>query len=444
MSFKNYVKRILPSPILIPLQKLHARIIDRRRLVYEKNLIEAQPELHRKALEKVNAKKGPIDIVFFALSDSAWKYDELYRRMEADDRFNPTILVCPIVNYGRENMLRRMNNCYDLFKQRGYNVIKSYDIETDKYIDVRSVLHPDVIFYTNPYEGFIDDRYYIEQFTDILTVYVSYAYPNSKKTYLNYDLLLHNIVWRRYVEHPCEVIDAKKVSRNHGINVIYSGYPGIDPLIKKGEVYTDVWKIKNRKIKRLIWAPHHTITDYVPVFYSTFLFYYDFMLEMAQKYKEHIQIAFKPHPLLRNRLELMWGRDKTIEYYKKWESLPNGMLCDSAYVDLFMTSDAMIHDSGSFIGEYLHTKKAAMYLSNGIPFNDQYNELAHKCLENYYIGRNKQDIEKFIINLIKGKDPLKEKREEFFKKELLPPNGKLASENILDDLIKELRPAKPQ
>ncbi|MDE7089874.1 MAG: CDP-glycerol glycerophosphotransferase family protein, partial [Prevotella sp.] len=276
-------------------------------------------------------------------------------------------------------------------------------------------------------------------FRDILTVFVSYAFPNTKHISMGYDLLLHNLVWRRYVEHPLEEIDAKKISRNHGSNIIYSGYPGIDRFIKNEENYSDVWILKNRNVKRIIWAPHHTITDYAFVSYSTFLDYHDFMLEMAHKYDGQIQIAFKPHPLLKNRLDLIWGEDRTKEYYKEWNNLQNGLLNDGAYEDLFMTSDAIIHDSGSFIGEYLFTRKPAMYLSNGRPFNEQYNQLAQKCLDNYYIGRSKEDIEKFIIDVIEGKDPLKEKREIFDYKELLPPNGKLASENIMDDLIKELR-----
>lgn len=443
MSIKNIIKKLIPSPILLSFQKIHWIIEKNRRKRLEPKLIKAQPALHRKAVEKLRAKQSPINVVFFAISDAAWKYDVLYNMMVADTRFNPTILACPTVNYGKENMIKKMDKCYNLFKNRGYNVIRSYNVETDTYVDVRKDLSPDIIFYCNPYEGLIDDRYFIKKFTDVLTVYAPYYILESSPASFPYtfDLILHNLVWKYYLEYPLFQKYAIASSRCKGRNTVVTGYPGADRFIKKGEQFSDVWKIKDKKIKRIIWAPHHTITDYAFVTYSTFLDYYKFMLAMAHKYEGQIQIAFKPHPLLKNRLELMWGQQKTNEYYNKWASLPNGMLNDSAYEDMFMTSDAIIHDCATFIGEYLFTKKPAMFLSNGRSFDTQYNEFAQKCLENYYIGKNKNDIENFIVNLINEIDSLKGKREKFYEEVLVAPNGKLASENIIEDIINELRPS---
>lgn len=435
MGLKNYIKKNFPPAILSLLQKLHSKIEEKK----DKELIIGQSKLHRKAVEKIRAKKGPLNVVFFAIFDSVWKYDLLYQLMEKDDRFNPVILVCPVVNYGRENMLSNMNKCYDLFSQKGYKVIRSYNEESDTYVDVRTELSPDVIFYTNPYKGLIDDRYYIKNYLDILTVYVSYNFPNAKSQDFNYGQLLHNLVWRRYVETRGELNTANTYPKNINLNARYTGYPGIDVFLNKNARFKDEWKIKDGNVKRIIWAPHHTITEYAAVFYSTFLDYCEYMFEIAEKYEGKIQICFKPHPLLKNRLEKLWGKDKTQLYYTRWQNLRNGMVNDGDYEDLFMTSDAIMHDCGSFIGEYLYCRKPAMYLSNGKSFLEQYNELANKCLENYYIGKNKDDIKKFIENVIDGIDPLKEKREEFFLKELLPPSGRFASENIIEDLIKELK-----
>lgn len=440
MSIKQTIKRILPSFILKPLQRVYHPIAVRRRIREENKLIAQAKPLHEQAVERVRKKEGPLNVVFFALMDSVWKYDVLYRLMEKDPRFNPTILVCPVVNYGRDNMFMNMERCYNLFKSRGYNVIRSYTSATDKYVDVREELKPDVIFYTNPYRGLIDDRYYITQFPDILTCYVPYYIRESNNPQISYNALFQNLLWKLYLETDYAQSVACANSRIQGRNVEVSGYPGIDQYIDRRYNPKDNWKIKDRKVKRIIWAPHHTITDYTAVFYSTFLLYFDVMLELAKKYKDKIQITFKPHPLLKNRLDLMWGKEKTLEYYEKWKNLENGMLNDGAYEDLFLTSDAIIHDSGSFIGEYLYTGKPAMFLTNGIDFKAQYNEFAQECLQQYYLGKNKEDIEKFLIDLINGKDSLKEKRINFLKTKLMPPNGKLASENIIDNLVKELIP----
>lgn len=440
MSIKQTLKRILPDFILKPLQKIHYVAVNRERLIEEGKLIAQTKTLQEQALEKVRKKKGPLNVVFFALMDSVWKYDELYQLMEKDTRFNSTILVCPVVTYGRDNMLMNMDKCYNLFKSRGYNVIRSYNSQTDKYIDVREELKPDIIFYTNPYEGLIDDRYYITQFPEVLSCYVPYYMSEANHPQISYNTLFQNLLWRFYLETEYAHNVACINSRIKGRNVVVSGYPGIDKFIYKKYLPKDNWKIKDNKVKRIIWAPHHTITDYTFVSYSTFLYYYDFMFELANKYKNKIQITFKPHPLLKNRLDLMWGKEKTLEYYEEWKNLENGMLNDGAYEDLFLTSDVIIHDSGSFIGEYLYTGKPAMFLSNGRDFKVQYNAFAQECLKHYYIGKNKEDIEIFIVNLINGKDMLKEKRNLYLKNKLMPPNGKLASENIIDNLVKELIP----
>lgn len=434
MAIKETLKDKLPSFILDPLLKIHLKYLKHQELVS----IRKQPALHAEALAKVKEKKGPVNVVFLALFDSVWKYDDVYRIMRDDPRFNPVILVCPVVNYSRENMLSNMNNCYNLFKSRGYDVVKSYDEAADTYVDLRNDLKPDIIMYTNPYPGLIDNRYFIHNFPDILTIYVNYYYDQSTNLPVACDLLLHNLVWKRYCENQDLLDDCRRVMRNKGRNAVYTGFPGTDSFIEKGVTRKDVWKIKDRNVKRIIWAPHHTISDYTSVNYSTFLTYYDFMFELADKYRDSIQICFKPHPLLKNRLVMEWGEDKTREYYSKWENLPNGMLNDSAYEDLFMTSDAIIHDCGSFIAEYLYTKNPSMYLTNGLSFKQQYNRFAIKCLDNYYIGRSKEDVETFVKNLISGTDPMKEDRHKFVNGQLMPPNGKLASENIVDDIVREL------
>lgn len=404
-------------------------------------MISEAPELHQKAIDRIRAGKGPINVIFFAIFDSVWKYDELYRLMEADERFNPVILVCPVVNYGEENMRRNMQACYSLFKSRGYNVIKAIDDQTGEYVDVRRDLDVDVIFYTNPYKGLIDDRYYIDKFTDILTCYSNYYFGGEDKdTFYQYQMLLSNLLWRKYIESGFYWKIAEQYAPAKTRNIRIVGYSGIDKYIKPIYHPKDVWKIKDRKIKRFIWAPHHTISDYTIVYYSTFLSYFDFMFEIAEKYKDRIQICFKPHPLLKNRLEIEWGKEKTELYYRKWKDLENGDLNDGSYEDLFLTSDAILHDCGSFIFEYLVTGKPAMHLSNGIPYSEQYNDLAQEALSNYYIAKDKEDIERFINMIIDGKDDKKERRLRFVKDYLTPPNGKLASENIIDDLVKELRP----
>lgn len=391
---------------------------------------------HQRALRKLKNKES-IKCVFFALFDSVWKYEDIYQLMLDNPRFNPVILVCPIVNYGKDNMIQRMKETYDFFVKKGYNVIKSYDEVTDTYVDVRKDINPDIIFYTNPYHNLIDIRYFITNYRDVLTVYVPYSINNSCAYEANYNLILYNLLWRYYLPTIYHQNYSVRYARNKGVNTVVSGYPGIEPLIDSHNPSNSEWKIKdNPDIKKVIWAPHHTIEPVGVVYYSCFLEYCDFMLELAQKYKEKVQFVFKPHPLLKNKLYIKWGKEKTDDYYSRWNTMPNTNLNDGDYEDLFLTSDAMIHDSGSFISEYLYVNKPVMRTLNGIDESDKQNGFSLECISNHYLGHNKQEIEQFIQNVIDGVDPLKEKRTKFINEVLMPKGS--PSQNIIDDILSSI------
>ena len=422
------------SWIIHPLIRYNGMIEEKKRKSQWMNYIKSAPELHKEALKRLKSKEGKINCVFFALYDSVWKYDGVYKLLSNDSRFNVTVLICPIVNYGKKHMEDEMERCFKTMSQKGYHTIRAYNKQNNSYIDVKKELQPDIIFYTNPYKGLIDDRYYIDKFLDILTVYVPYHFSNNNDFQMFNNLPFHNLVWRIYIETE----DHKNIYINHeflkGVNTVTTGYPGIESLIfKESNKIFNYWKNKN-KVK-IIWAPHHTIHPVGNVNFSCFIKYAVFMLQMAKKYSKDIDIAFKPHPLLKNKLIEEWGEDQTKEYYHQWETMPNTILQEGEYINLFLTSDAMIHDSGSFLIEYLYTKKPVMRTMNDVDPKTMYNDFALHALDFYYKGYNENDIEQFIKNVIAGVDPLKDKREKFVREHLLPPNGKLPSENIVNDII---------
>ena len=119
--------------------------------------------------------------------------------------------------------------------------------------------------------------------------------------------------------------------------------------------------------------------------------------------------------------------------------MSNGMLCESDYVDLFLTSDAMIHDSGSFLIEYVYVNKPVQRIIANPEARNDFNSIGKKCFDVHYLAQQESDVENFILNVINDVDPLKEKRALLLKDELMPPNGMLASENIYNYLCKQLK-----
>ena len=389
------------------------------------------PKYHREALSKLK-NKSVLRCAFFVSELADWKCESVYRLMLDHPRFHPMILICPVVHLGEDMMASEMKRCEDYFSSNGYDFICAYDKQNNTYYDVKR-LKADLIFYTTPYVGQSSPLYFILNNLDVLGIYIPYGIANNIELSYTYDLLFHNLLWRYYVETEDHMAYLKKTSRCHGRNGVITGFPAIENLIDHHKPSFSSWKSSNPELKRVIWAPHHTIEPEGSVSYSCFLTYAEFMIHIAEKYMDSVQLVFKPHPLLRQKLELMWGKAQTDSYYRKWAEMPNTSLAEDDYVDLFLTSDAMIHDSGSFLAEYLYVNKPVMRTLNDIPIEKLYNSFALKCLDHYYFAHDGEDIEVFIQNVINGIDPLKEQRTKFID-EVLMPKG-LPSQNIISDIL---------
>lgn len=391
---------------------------------------------YNKAL-KILKRKDQIKVVFLLIHDSSWKYEGVYRLMEKNERYTPIIVVCPFIIHGEDHMHRSMYHTYESFRIGGYNVLMSFQEKTGKWLDVKKELQPDLVFFTNPY-NITTSEYLIHNYLNILTCYVPYGFKVSYLYEAHYNLPMQNLVWKFFLETEIHKKLSKRYSTNDSKNTLVTGYPGMDNFLHYDNHPTDVWKVKDKNVKRIIWAPHHSVSGMEgKLDYSTFLDFSEFMFELANRFHDQIQIAFKPHPLLRVNLskEQFWGKQKTDEYYKKWSDLSNGQLNEGEYLDLFYTSDGMIHDSGSFLVEYLYTKKPVMFLWKDDFIPERFNEVGKMTLTKLYRGNDKNDIEKFICDIIiNGNDSLKEERIQFFNTVITPPNQVSASENIFNFL----------
>ena len=413
------IKNLLPSAVYKQLSKLS----------YNYHLKRA-PFKHKKALKRVRGK-GKIKVVFFALHASIWKYDKLYKRMLEHPNFEPLILVCPVVNYGKENMLQEMDNCYKMLQAKNYNVLRSFDVKTNIYVDVKKSLQPDIIFYTNPYGGLIDERYYITKFPDILTCYVPYSSMIiQSKTQFNKHLC--NLLWKSFVENNYSLEMSKKHMPNKGQNVVVSGFPSLDELLDKSYQPINIWK--HYQSIKVIWAPHHTIEGTESINFSNFFQFAEFMVQLTQKYQDEIQIAFKPHPLLYVKLCKIWGKEKTDIYYANWIDKPNVQFENGDYIDLFITSDAMIFDSCSFINEYLYTQKPSLFITNDV-VKSQLNDYGLDAYECHQKACSEKDIIEFIESLINHKpDPMAKQKQLYYEKYISMFDEKPASERIISEI----------
>lgn len=395
---------------------------------------------HELTLKKI-CNKNKLKIVFLVFQKSVWKVDAVFKRMQQDPYFEPEILVCPYIQYGDERMYEDMEKAYLFFKNKGYPVTKSQKADR-KWVKLEEI-KPDMVFFTNPHNLTMPE-YYEEAYLNYLSCYVPYFFltttcEDDQSIYNDY---FHNAMWKIFMPHQFSMDRASNVSSIKGVNTLMTGYPACEGLVDEEKTTVNVWKKQLKKKKKIIFAPHHTIFEDAFQL-SNFLTVAEIMVELAIEHKEVVQWSFKPHPILKSKLYLhpLWGNQKTDMYYDFWKNKEYTQLDEGEYTDLFLGSDSIIHDCGSFIAEYLFVEKPCAYLEfNGESQLKSINNFGKYALEAYEKIRCKDDLVGFVAAVAKGssavnschKDFVKHYIQQFYK--MNRPSTK-----ILNHLIKSIK-----
>ena len=371
-------------------------------------------------------KKDKIKVLFVLTELGPWKTEILYLAMLQHPRFEP---VLGVTTSPEDASFRKPLEDYLNIKKYEWKSIYGRTISED--------IKPDIIFYQKPYYSAYNEDIRYDRHWNALFCYVYYAF-NSVELDFATNVGLYNFAWQIYYENEMSAQCRRPLMKNKGKNIVVTGMPIQDMLLKPKSDFDDPWK-QLGQLKRIIYAPHHTIGDihFDGIEFSTFLSNADAMLEFAMKYKNKVQWAFKPHPLLYKNLVTVWGEERTNHYYQQWASLPNTQLELGRYEALFKYSDAMIHDCASFTIEYHYTLNPVLYLIKDEHHAYCLNTFATKAFDLHYKASNKIEIEKFIQNVIEDKDPMRMKREQFYNECLLPPNGKTSCQNIINAILGE-------
>ena len=384
------------------------------------------PRLHSEIFGKEKIK-----VVFFPINIGMWKNDYLFDLMLKHPRFDPCVVSFFVPTDSWDYQLRNQHEMQLFFESKGYPYYNMYDPATRKWFDIEN-FQPDLIFYAQG-AGVGIDRYNIKALWHrCIFYYIPYCFQLENQTQ-GYNTLLDNICEAFFV--PAEFYKRYYSSFfwNKAKNVVVTGYPLFDYLRSSEKIISSMWKCGDGR-KRIIWAPHHSISDNDILNCSNFLDIADDMVKLAQHYKDRIEFVFKPHPRLRPKLEEIpeWGAERTAQYYNLWKSMENTNYIDGEYYDLFRSSDAMIHDSSSFIVEYLVTEKPVMFVlkPGGGP---NLNEYAQSFFNHHYIGSTIDEIKSFINQVVlDGNDVRKEERQRFVRNQLQELGNTSVARNIFD------------
>ena len=397
--------------------------------IIDKKYLEAYFEYRNKAvfanLVKKYKKKGIIKVAFLHQYATGTQAYPIFDKMLASDIFNPYWIVNPDVLRSKNNFDYQYRRTKDtlIAKYGKERVLDGYDYQKNKYIDYTNSF--DLATTTNPYEAMANKLFKIEYWTSIVPMfYISYFYMGRCfVTIDNLKSLQFSYFWKVFSENNYVKELAKKYQLVKGKNIDVVGYAKMDAL--------SFVKVKKRNRKRVIIAPHHSIEEN-EMSCGAFLQFSDVILELPKKYP-NIDFVYRPHPLLEEKLNKIWGNEKTKSWLEKILSYPNvEYSVEGEYFDLFVNSDALIHDCGSFMAEYLFVNHPCAYFINkNANYSKIHTAFGHRCMDAHTLIYNKNDLFNFIdTNVIQGNDEKKDYREAFVKDELIIDN-----QDVTDKII---------
>lgn len=264
---------------------------------------------------------------------------------------------------------------------------------------------------------------------------------------IRYSLGWHKIIQRKlYDQAYMNFVDSPDISQKPFD--VYTGHPWAEFLNKPKESFKNPWKSTDKK--HILICPHHTINDCFTMYgnNSNFLICFSDFLNVIDKYKNEVEFVMRPHPNLYYYKENVNNYRKLASdifnqicecLQKLEEKIP--LVCEDDYIDWFKYSDAMIHDCGSFRCEYLYVNKPVCYMANKINMDpkiwSQMGKDAINCHELIWPKKG-ESLDKFIRNVLDGKDEKKNLREQYYEKYCSPnsyPNHKTPCENIVNAIL---------
>ena len=431
LGLRLYEKNLIPTENFCGMNYEYFNLLSN--ILPKKNYNALMSRVFQSSAQMIR-RKDKIRVGFVGYDSSMWCGDKLYSYFANDERFEPTIFLCLRTDKLDDELVQKdFLRGVEQFKSHGFNVVGISEPNT-------KIPAQDVLIFLTPYFNVLPRAFQLRSLTArTLLTYIPYGFQLT--TLKLYNKPTYLLCWKLFFESKYRINLAERECRMGMSRGIFSGYPKLDTLFEDRAKLKFNWKMSRRKSKKIIYAPHWSINGGVK--YATFQHNYKFMYEFAKAHPE-ISWVVKPHPnLLFSAVEtgVFPTRKAFEEYLQAWNDLPNAQVYTGAYYhEIFATSDGMIHDSSSFIGEYQYAQKPMIFLTRD---TQEFNEMGEAILNVSYTvdGRDLNGIAALMQKIfIAGEDPKRAERQKFFDEHLnyYKQNGMSASEFIYRNISREL------
>lgn len=395
---------------------------------------EAVEKIFKLTAKTIRAKKK-IRVGFVSDDPSMWCGDKLFNLFARNKRCETTFFLCLQKSFrGQQIMQEDFQRGLNGFKARGINVVGVIG-------DEQTVPQQDLLIMLRPYFDYLPKAFALSAIgTETLLAYIPYGFNTSDWNI--YNTPIYHVGWKLFFDTKFHINLLEEKCRTGMPRGLYSGYTKLDALYDDKSKLTFDWKMARPDAKKIIWAPHWSIAS--GIFYATIQWNYKFMYEFAKAHPETSWVV-KPHPMLFASAAghgLFPSEDAFKNYLQAWDSLPNAKVFTGPYYQgLFATSDGMIMDCGSWIGEYQYTHKPMIFLTRE---TQRFNHLGEELMKVLYRvdGRDLRGIAALMQRVfINGNDDMFEARMKFFDENMnyMKANGITAGEFIFKTIAKELR-----
>jgi GR25 family glycosyltransferase involved in LPS biosynthesis/CDP-glycerol glycerophosphotransferase (TagB/SpsB family) len=374
---------------------------------------------------------GPIKVDFYFQWPPGWtNFESVIDAMQANPAFDCRIVVVPYLNWKASDANGDIQR--GILQERGldYTGFEAYQLEERQ---------PDVVFLQNPYDEARPEAFRSEYLHErgVKIAYIPYALDTgigTESMFYQYNLLCQNLatwIFARSDKHKAEFAVQCQAGNRH---VHVTGHPKFDHYQRRFHLAETP---QPKPIKTFLWAPHFVLPGNQKM-YSTFTLYCSAFLTLIQR--QDIHLIIRPHPLLsqwieeanptaRNLYQQLLSAAQQYSHVE-WDS-------GHDYTLTFARSDALIADAGSFLLEYLPSKKPILYLTHETCHG--LNRTAEFIYDAYDVARQEEDIFTFVDNIVAGRDAMKTRREKVLQEEL-QIEDKTAGEKIADIICASLRP----
>lgn len=354
-------------------------------------------------LRKIRFRTQSQTKVYFVMTQpELWSHQSIYDELEKDSNFEPQIVVMPDVQDTSRSQEESAKRSLRKFVTLGLRA-KQGTGSDGKILSPRQLLERgSLLFFDQPNPRLGKKWRPHRLMMRSLLLYVPYGIKVSPDDRANFGLELHHFAWKIFAETTFHKGKFDEITRGPKSKTLLTGYPKLDFM-------PNFEASRTTRIRGIV-SPHWSVR--LPGWtYSTFEETGAKLLTLLDSYPE-IHWILRPHQGLRSQVAEsgLMTVEEIDSYFSRWDSATNGSLHHgSFYYDEFARSDFMITDCGSFLAEYVVTRKPLLHLSN--PLSPGYNPFGEEVLSVNYSSVLGENIDWFVENIVlSGVDPLASRR----------------------------------